>query len=745
MNRHLFGSHWGRCSVIVLLTATTWSPRTLSADDPRPTSPPSANPATSAESNERALDARIDQARALLKRDRPEQAARLLEPHLLEWAQLDPTQRIALVNELRACYRGAIQQHRLAGRSHKVDEFEEGLETLAKLRVAAARQVAPRSSSTRDSATKPNEGRNGLEPPNSPLHDSNLNGLFTDLPTPPTPLEADEPPHPLNRQPRGGEAGNRSLDPPSSTFDPASGDTKHNHVDMFKDEDKLKGGIDTGAEELAEESDSLGGGGIDLRDLVAALPELDSIDRPPADSQIQPTAGEASPRKDAADASNAPMTPIENQGVAPARKQPAAEGVSSPANQSPLIRLREADAAFEAKDYDRAGRIYAELAALNALPKSHHPHWGYCRWRAISQRIQAGPTSSREWDAIDAEIESVNRLCPEHWFGEYLRNLADEQRGRAGVPGATPRDERVRPAGAIPSPSPSVRNGSARVPLQSQTTLDWDDNANSRVREPVDSGRPGRPVGGWKLWESTNFRIIHRLEEERVRALTIRAETIRAEAFARWSNTTPTRWLPRCDMFLHPNADSLRRAAGQALDAQAPGISRVDLNGGRVVARTIHLRTDVDRWSERVLPREIAQVVISDLFPTADPPPWGREGLAALFEPSASRERLATEAAIMARRGRLWPIDRILAVADPATLTPLEWVEFRIQAATLVRHLVETRGQDALIQFLRASRTGSVESHLRELLGFEDLAALERSWVTVLGEGTDASSPRSQD
>lgn len=207
MNRHLFGSHWGRCSVIVLLTATTWSPRTLSADDPRPTSPPTANPATSAESNERALDARIDQARALLKRDRPEQAARLLEPHLLEWAQLDPTQRIALVNELRACYRGAIQQHRLAGRSHKVDEFEEGLEMLAKLRVAATRQVAPRSSSTRDSATKPNEGRNGLEPPKSPLHDSNLNGLFTDLPTPPTPLEADEPPHPLNRQPRGAKPG----------------------------------------------------------------------------------------------------------------------------------------------------------------------------------------------------------------------------------------------------------------------------------------------------------------------------------------------------------------------------------------------------------------------------------------------------------------------------------------------------------------------------------------------------------
>ncbi len=89
-------------------------------------------------------------------------------------------------------------------------------------------------------------------------------------------------------------------------------------------------------------------------------------------------------------------------------------------------------------------------------------------------RINLRPQSAQEWDEIAAEIGNIQRLTPNIWYGEYLRNKVAEVR-RTGrrplaksdnlvVRGSAP-DENQGPS-PIPSrgafPGSSASRGPAR-------------------------------------------------------------------------------------------------------------------------------------------------------------------------------------------------------------------------------------------------------------------------------------------
>ncbi|MFO0889510.1 MAG: hypothetical protein U0790_10270, partial [Isosphaeraceae bacterium] len=172
-----------------------------------------------------------------------------------------------------------------------------------------------------------------------------------------------------------------------------------------------------------------------------APPILSGPEATPAERPVAEQKSPAGPNKSATASPRATSTP---QATVPSRPAiPTASGPSRAREKSamagdpvtPESPLSQADRLFSAKKYEDAGRLYAQLAAANQLPAERKQVWAYCRWVAVVARINAQPRDSREWDEIEQEIRSIQRLTPGNWYGEYLQNRVSEARKAARPPG----------------------------------------------------------------------------------------------------------------------------------------------------------------------------------------------------------------------------------------------------------------------------------------------------------------------
>ena len=162
----------------------------------------------------------------------------------------------------------------------------------------------------------------------------------------------------------------------------------------------------------------------------------------------------------------------------------AADSVTpEPAGSGAQSELAQADGLFSAKKYEQAGRLYARLAAQNQLPAQRKGVWAYCRWVAVVQRINARPRSDRDWDQIEQEVRSIQRLTPGNWYGEYLQNrVAEARRGGRGAG----RQGRLVVRGSSPDDSP---------PSRFPRLLGRSRQAQTKVAEPGQSPTGEQPLG----------------------------------------------------------------------------------------------------------------------------------------------------------------------------------------------------------------------------------------------------------
>ena len=114
---------------------------------------------------------------------------------------------------------------------------------------------------------------------------------------------------------------------------------------------------------------------------------------------------------------------------------------------------------------------------------------------------------------------------------------------------------------------------------------------------------------------------------------------MRTATFAKWYGPAGGDWSPRCDIWLHENGNDYAKAT--AKNAASMGNSSVGFKNGSAQARRIDLRLDDADLLETTLAREVAYVVLADLFPDQPLPHWADVGMTILSEPQAEVSRYA--------------------------------------------------------------------------------------------------------
>ncbi len=479
---------------------------------------------------------------------------------------------------------------------------------------------------------------------------------------------------------------------------------------------------------------------------------------------------------------SAPAGEAEAPRPLPSRRGPALAAPEAGADPA-AEQSAEADRLFQAERYDQAGRIYAELAARNRLSPERRPHWAYCRYRAVVRRINAHPRSRGEWDEIEAEIRSIQRLAPGVWFGNYLMSKVGEVRrsrgrrplpagGNAVVRGSSPDEPTPMPApagspssNAAPPPSSSRRRlfGRSRTPqepagppaaptppssgpaspsgpgpgLEPDGSLSLPGDLSRSDGPEKAPGSPGRAVRlgldddpananriAWQVHETANFRIFHRDPElaERVAAI---AEATRSAQGKRWGSPgAGSAWSPRCELYLFPDRRSYADATGQP--ENSPGISSMANDGTRVLSRRMNLRADNPRLLTATLPHEVTHIVLADLFVTRMIPRWADEGLAVLAEPAAEQHRRQADLKGPLDSGRVFEAGKLMTMDYPE---PKDWKLFYAQSVSLTRFLVDQGPPERFIQFVREAQRLGPEPALRDIYQIDGLSALQERWL----------------
>jgi hypothetical protein len=391
--------------------------------------------------------------------------------------------------------------------------------------------------------------------------------------------------------------------------------------------------------------------------------------------------------------------------------------------------------------------------------------------------INSHPHTDREWDDIEQEIRSIQKLTPGNWYGEYLLSRVAEARrkgrgsarnGKLVVRGSAPDENPIprfprllgRAKPSTDSERGTTSGGGAEEPFGLPAAASQDpraepgsedssgkskDPANDEGREPastpganaeLDSGQegygraaaktpPARSPLSWHVRETPNFRIYYTdpaVAEKAAQA----AELVRTQQARRWgSSAARTDWSPPCDIYLYPTSKDFAQLTGQP--ETSPGFSTMGVNGNRIVSRRVNLRDDHPQLLSAILPHEVTHVVLADLFTEQQIPRWADEGMAVLAEPRTEQFSRASELTEPLRNGRVFKLSELMAIDYPSADA---WNLYYAQCVSLTQYLVELGSPEQFVRFVRGAQRRGVEIALRESYQIEGFAELENRWQT---------------
>jgi hypothetical protein len=333
----------------------------------------------------------------------------------------------------------------------------------------------------------------------------------------------------------------------------------------------------------------------------------------------------------------------------------------------------EAVAAFAQKRYGDAARLFAQARQTNvALSDEEQRAWAYARLHEVATKLAKADGAALM--ALEKEADEASRLGGQSLekFGQSVRDEVRKRKQAAGEPAAIPE--------------------------------------------------------GWQAHEAGSFRILFRKSQEQASEIARAAEQARAATFEKWSGPAGRSWSPRCDVWLHASAADYAKTTEKS--AASPGHSSVGLRDGRVVVRRIDLRLDDAGFAEVTMPREVAYVVLADLFAEQPLPRWADVGMTVLSGPASEASRYLRAAPRLAQERQLQTVRDLLRAAefpDAGRITA-----FYVQSVSLVDYLVRLKGPKAFMLYLREAPRRGYEEALQRHYGIKDANELQERWLKAV-------------
>ncbi len=397
------------------------------------------------------------------------------------------------------------------------------------------------------------------------------------------------------------------------------------------------------------------------------------------------TANAAMPITSAADTTPKPGLPVSDAAPSPAPNSAVVRTSADedPFQQAPLDRQASTDlkakarAAFEQKHYAEASALFAQAhRAKLKLSDNENQAWAYSRLSEAAARLNAGETGAA-LAQLQQEVEDAAKLGGPALdkFGAQL--LAAIQKRRS--------------AGETDSVAPE----------------------------------------GWQAIESGSFRVFVQQAKQRAEEVSQTAEKIRASTFSKWYGPAGADWSPRCDIWLHANANDYAKSTNKP--ASSPGHSSVGFKNGRAQARRIDVRLDDAGLLEATLAREVSYVVLADLFPDQPLPHWADVGMTILAEPPAEVARYSRALPRLVQEKKIFSAREFIKMAEFPDAEKI--TAFYVESVSLVDFMVRLKGEKAFTLYLREAPRRGYEEALQRHYGIKDAAELQEMWIKFAMKG----------
>jgi peptidase MA superfamily protein len=260
--------------------------------------------------------------------------------------------------------------------------------------------------------------------------------------------------------------------------------------------------------------------------------------------------------------------------------------------------------------------------------------------------------------------------------------------------------------------------------------------------------------GGWRLVETTNFRVCAIASEAEALSLAQSCETLRAFLCQKWLGSQCTElvspWTPKCYVVVHPTATSYLAEVGPG--QQTAGSSYIEMGdnamgGNAVTTRRIDLRADHPHGYCDALAHEMTHVVIAARFVERQIPRWADEGMAVLADSALKQTAHLADLREAHSRGQSFRLAQLFAFENYPQ--PDQQATFYGQSVSLAKFLVERGSAEQLVGFVELATKQGYDTAARDVYQFDGVAALERAWLSQLASAQamaahgDASPPRS--
>jgi hypothetical protein len=233
--------------------------------------------------------------------------------------------------------------------------------------------------------------------------------------------------------------------------------------------------------------------------------------------------------------------------------------------------------------------------------------------------------------------------------------------------------------------------------------------------------------GRWWITVSESFQVCSLRGAEEANVAACRCEAIRAALSRAWQlSANATRWRPRCQVILYPDARSYVAAVGGGSEATI-GSSLVKPRTGPIIMRRIDLRADVPRYLEVALPHELCHLLVADRFRDRPAPLWYDEGMALLADQPEKLKLHERDLSEGLRRGTTFRLQELMS-AETYPASDRMGV-FYGQCAALTQLLLTQGTPRQLHEFATIIPTVGANDGLRSTYGIDGISDLERRWA----------------